>query len=236
MATKPETDHRTRAAAARRAKMRERLIESAVLVFAEKGVDASVIDDVIATAGVSRGTFYNYFRSNQELLSAAGDQLGDELVEIIEHKVSTLPDPAERLATGIRLFIETARRYPLLGRFTARAGLESGGPGNLIYDYLPVHIRQGIAQGRFINMPMTVALDLIRGTAVITVYRLSIGNGDETDADESVAAILRGLGLSPADAQELVKRDLPELVVSNTGLLERSKKRAEEAGIELVKS
>ena len=49
-------DHRTRVAAEKRARMRRKLVESALLVFAEKGVDASVIEDVIAVAGVSRGT------------------------------------------------------------------------------------------------------------------------------------------------------------------------------------
>ena len=65
------TDHRPRVAAERRARMRRKLVESALLVFAEKGVDASVIEDVIAAAGVSRGTFYNYFCTNGELLAAA---------------------------------------------------------------------------------------------------------------------------------------------------------------------
>ncbi len=50
-------DHRPRVAAEKRARMRRKLIENALLVFAEKGVDASVIDDVIRTANVSRGTF-----------------------------------------------------------------------------------------------------------------------------------------------------------------------------------
>ena len=48
-------------AAERRARMRRTLVEAALLVFAEKGVDASVIDDVITAAGVSRGTFYKLF-------------------------------------------------------------------------------------------------------------------------------------------------------------------------------
>ena len=47
-------DHRPRVAAERRARMRRKLVESALLVFAEKGVDASVIEDVIAAATLGR--------------------------------------------------------------------------------------------------------------------------------------------------------------------------------------
>ena len=97
-------DHRTRVAAERRARMHRKLVESALLVFAEKGVDAPVIDDVIAAAGVSRGTFYNYFRTNGELLAAAIQELGNELVEHIEERVKAIPSPAERVFTGLRLY------------------------------------------------------------------------------------------------------------------------------------
>ncbi len=94
------TDHRPRVAAERRARMRRKLVESALLVFAEKGVDASVIEDVIAAAGVSRGTFYNYFRTNAELLVAAIDELGNEVVDLVELRVKAMPSPAARLFTG----------------------------------------------------------------------------------------------------------------------------------------
>ena len=99
-------DHRTRVAAERRARMHRKLVESALLVFAEKGVDAPVIDDVIAAAGVSRGTFYNYFRTNGELLAAAIQQLGNELVEHIEERVKAIPSPAVRVFTGLRLYMD----------------------------------------------------------------------------------------------------------------------------------
>ena len=48
------SQHRSRVGAERRHRTRVRLIESALEVFAAKGVDATVIEDVIASAGVSR--------------------------------------------------------------------------------------------------------------------------------------------------------------------------------------
>lgn len=44
-------DHRVRVAAERRARMKRRLIESALLVFAEKGFDAADIKDVAVLLG-----------------------------------------------------------------------------------------------------------------------------------------------------------------------------------------
>lgn len=222
-----ESDHRSRTGLARRTRTRERLIESAVLVFAEKGLDASVIVEVSETAGVSRGTFYNYFQSDQELLIAAGNQLGNELIDIIEQNVADIPDPAELLATGVRLFIETARQYPLLGKFMTKAGLDATGPGNLVKQYLPIHLSKGMGQGRFVEIPMVVALDLIRGTALMSVFRSGVGEGYP---EETVASMLRGLGVSVGEAQSLAKKPLPDLKVGTDSLLERSAMRAASEG------
>ncbi|HME85648.1 MAG TPA: TetR/AcrR family transcriptional regulator [Roseiarcus sp.] len=101
-----------------------------------------MIDDVIAAAGVSRGTFYNYFRTNAELLVAAIEELGNELVDMIESRVEASPSPAERLFTGFRLYLEAARRFPLFARFIARVGPQAIGPDNLVYKYIPIHIAQ----------------------------------------------------------------------------------------------
>ena len=143
-------DHRTRVAAERRARMRRKLVESALLVFAEKGVDAPVIEDVIAAADVSRGTFYNYFRTNGELLAAAIQELGNELVEHIEQRVKTIPSPAERVFTGLRLYLDAARRFPLFARFVGRVGPEAIGTGSRVQDYIPIHLAEAV-KGRRIR-------------------------------------------------------------------------------------
>ena len=41
-------------------------------MLGRRSADASIIDELTALAGVSRGTFYNYFRTNDELLAAYG--------------------------------------------------------------------------------------------------------------------------------------------------------------------
>jgi hypothetical protein len=53
--SQPVENYQTRVGALRREKTRNRLIESALGVFAEKGPDAPLIDDFIAAAGVARG-------------------------------------------------------------------------------------------------------------------------------------------------------------------------------------
>ena len=218
-------DHRTRVAAERRARMRRTLVEAALLVFAEKGVDASVIEDVITAAGVSRGTFYNYFRTNAELLIAANEELGNELVRHIEERVAPFPTPAARLATGIRLYFDVARRFPLLALFLARVGPQAAGPSNLLYTYLPVHLAAGMKCGEFVGMSTLAALDIIVGSGLLIVTRISAGEADDKYLHASLLGLMRSLGYPPERAEALVATALPSLDFSEDSLLVRTHRR-----------
>lgn len=218
----PTVDHRPRVAAERRERMRQRLVESAMLVFAEKGIGASVIQDVVLAAKVSQGTFYNYFRTNEELLIGIGEELNNELMSLIEAEVSQLDDPAQRMATGLRLYLHTARSFPLFARFVSTAGLNGVGPNSMIYEFLPPHIEKGIARGVFANLPIDVALDLIAGTSMAAIVRIVADATRPEYPEQIVATILRGLGLTAGEASHRVATPLPLLQPTADSLLVRS--------------
>ena len=197
-------DHRTRVAAERRARMHRKLVESALLVFAEKGVDASVIEDVIAAADVSRGTFYNYFRTNGELLAAAIQELGNELVEHIEERVKSIPSPAARVFTGLRLYMDAARRFPLFARFVARIGPQAVGPENLVNAYIPVHIAEAVERGEFVDAPVRILLDIVVAVGVMIVARIAAGAADDAYVSAMLLALARTLGFDLARAEGLL--------------------------------
>jgi TetR/AcrR family transcriptional regulator, cholesterol catabolism regulator len=50
---------------------RDQLIDTALAVFAEKGVHAATVKDLSAAAGVATGLLYHYFHSKDDLLYAA---------------------------------------------------------------------------------------------------------------------------------------------------------------------
>lgn len=219
------TDHRIRVAAEKRERMRQRLVESAMFVFAEKGVDASVIDDVLVAAEVSRGTFYHYFRTNAELLAATSEELGNELLSAIENRIDGFDDPATRTAHGLRLYFHTARRYPLMAKFLSRTGFNVDSPGNRFYDYWPRHFEQGIQGGQFRPMHLETALALIGGTALMALLRMSGGHIESDFPEQVVGAILRGLGVNESKISVLVALEIDSLSIPADSLLERSHAR-----------
>ena len=50
---------------------RERIVERAAELFAERGVAATSLDEVLAAAGAGKSQLYHYFRGRDELVAAA---------------------------------------------------------------------------------------------------------------------------------------------------------------------
>ena len=50
---------------------RERIVERAAELFAERGVAATSLDEVLAAAGAGKGQLHHYFRGRDELVAAA---------------------------------------------------------------------------------------------------------------------------------------------------------------------
>jgi len=224
-ASKPN-DHRPRVGAERRERMRRRLVESAMIVFAEKGVGASIIPDVVAAAEVSQGSFYNYFRTNEDLLAAVSDELSGEMVQLIEPVVGDIADPPLRVATGMRCYLHLARSHRLLARFLAAAGLRLVATQSATFRYLPADLEEGQKRGDFADVPLDVVLDLIAGAGLVCIDRMARRRTPKDYPEKIVAGILRTLGMSVADAERVTAPPLPKLAPVADSLLARAQARA----------
>jgi AcrR family transcriptional regulator len=222
---KPE-DHRTRVGADRREKMRMRLIESAMLVFARRGAEGSVIDEVINTAEVSRGTFYNYFSTNEELLCAVAEEVGNQLLQIVDPVVRTIDDPAGRVACGIRLSLMVAQAYPHLAAFLGRVGPPALGAQSLATEYLPRDLKVGMDSGRFAMMHPRLGFDLITGPILAAFHTILTVKVPASYPQDMAEAVLLSLGVAKAAAHRLANLPLGPPVLSPDSLLARAEVRA----------
>jgi AcrR family transcriptional regulator len=73
---------------ARGQRTRARLLEAGATVFGRKGYHAARVDDVVAAARSSHGTFYLYFASKEDLF----DQLVAEVASELDALATELPD------------------------------------------------------------------------------------------------------------------------------------------------
>jgi AcrR family transcriptional regulator len=202
--------YQARVGALRRERTRNRLIESALGVFAQKGPDAPVIDDFIAAAGVARGTFYNYFRTTGELLAAVAGDTSDEVLGVIDPVVQEAKDPAQRVVIGSRLYMQMAAHYPLWGAFITRVGTKRGSRGRLLDEYLTRDLQLAIDQGRFMLIDVVVARDIALGAIMYGIETLLSGQGPADYAEQSMQALLQAFGVEAAEARTLAYAEIAE--------------------------
>ena len=68
---------------------RERIVERAADLFAERGIAGTSLDEVLAAAKAGKGQFYHYFRSRDELAAAA---VGHRCAQVVAGLTEALGD------------------------------------------------------------------------------------------------------------------------------------------------
>lgn len=202
---RPAVDHRTRVGQRRRARTRRHIVGTALAVFAAKGPDAPVIDDFIRAAGVARGTFYNHFRSTQELLDAATRMLEDNVMRATLSAIGDIDDPVERLALGVRLWLDWSRSDAIGCAFVVRSRFR----GPLVERQVAADLRDGLAAGQLAFPSVEAARDLLVGTILEAMRRLMTSRVPGTFTDDVARAILQGIGVSKRGIARLMAVPLP---------------------------
>src|SRR5512133_1715893 len=76
----------------RQAEVRERLIRSALRLFAERGFVATTVEDITNLADVGKGTFFNYFPSKEHVFAARARGQAEKVERFVaEARASTEP-------------------------------------------------------------------------------------------------------------------------------------------------
>jgi AcrR family transcriptional regulator len=97
---------------------RERLLEAAVRVVAEKGYGAMTIGDLTKQAGVSRTTFYELYEDKEACFLAAYDNAVEMLVRRVIKAYESKGAWPDRAAAGLSALLETLAEEPDLARLS----------------------------------------------------------------------------------------------------------------------
>lgn len=204
-------DHRVRTGAARREKTRQKLLSTAVSVFAEKGVDAPSIDEFIAAAGVSRGTFYNHFKTTRELLDAVTAEVSDEVIATIEGTVAGIDNPVQRVACGCAMYMQVAVDHPAWGAFITRTGMRGTASGQLVDVYLPRDLELARDQGLASFPSVRAARDALLGSLRQGIESVLSGAAPQEHLRDTLGIALRGIGVPKGQISRLMAVPLAEI-------------------------
>lgn len=80
---------------------KRKIVDCAMGLFAKHGYDNVSIDDIAKLANSSKGSFYNYFRSKDELFVFYRQALDSKCVDFFDNLMN---DPAYRIHNGLQKF------------------------------------------------------------------------------------------------------------------------------------
>lgn len=95
---------------------RQRLLEAAEQVFAEKGYHGAVVDDIIRASDSSKGGFYFHFPNKQGIFLALIDALVPKLASAVDRAIAGESDPITQMDAALRTVLETFSRHRRLSK------------------------------------------------------------------------------------------------------------------------
>lgn len=194
----------------KRERTRAQLVQAAVEVIAEKGVDANSVTEIANRAGVANGTFYRHFKDRQEIIDVAIFEVASGVAERVESAWGTISEPAERAVRNTRTMMELI----LVDRIWARALLNCYEVTPKLKEYFaePMGrtLQDGIDTGVFHARCTTLEIEQVIALVMATVrHLLSPEPKQEPEADtidNSLEVFLRMLGVSVNEARELTAK------------------------------
>ena len=213
----------------KRKRTRNTLLEAALRVFAAKGLDAPIAD-FIAEAGVSRGTFYNYFDTREDIMAAVAADLANYINKQTTPLCERAQDLLEPVAISARFFVRLSGEDRVRAAVMARM-LQLIGPLTVeMRKVARARIQRAVDAGLVDLDSVSAAVDLGMGMMGVAIQH-NLSRSRNRYSPELVATmILQALGCSPAISREIAHRPLPSLdQAPNPALLPR-KSREKRAG------
>ena len=181
-------------------------MQAARALLSNRAVEAITVEDVTNRALVAKGTFYVHFQNLDDLRAAVAEELTCEFQELLRPHRAVITDPVERIATGCTAFIAQALRDPAWGGLTARGIWAFPQVAKAVHARLSEDLRQAIEQGRLATISAEVGFDIVVGVVLQAMRSASERQLSSQDVPTIASAVLRALGLTAEEADQIVRR------------------------------
>jgi AcrR family transcriptional regulator len=184
--------------------MREKVLAAAELL-ADRGLDATKMEDIAAATGVPKATLYYYFEGKEDILAFLFNEILDEVGRAVDEAFRTGGTAAERLRAAIVAHLRVFEDFPAasralqfdLGRaariphIDERVEAAFRGPVRRL-------LEEGAADGslRAVARPRLVAIAVLGAVTTVGINALTLGpsRSAEEIADDVIDVVLHGVG------------------------------------------
>lgn len=209
----------------RRTNTREALLVAARTLLAGRTTDGFTVDDIVQTAGVAKGSFYNHFSDKEELTNEVSRLIRNKEEAEIEAANRDVIDPAAKIARGMAVYARFALTSPEEARIMTLAHVDALSVKSSLNAGLVRDLVEGLRTGKFVIPSIETGALLVIGQTAVLLSRLKSGiqPGDVGAlAQQCIGLTLLGLGLEykmahliSAQAIEDILRDAGTSVAVN---------------------
>ncbi len=205
----PAEDHRVRVGRERRARTRNRLLDTILATYqGDHQRGPAVLGDVLAAADVSKAAFYKHFVSLEAAVADLGERLADEMAVAIVDNFAHVTRPRDRLAMGFQLFLARAAGDPRWTSFVTHGNYLN--PAHKLVVEVRHDFVAGIDNGDYRIDDVDAAVHLTIGAMVEGMRHVAAATPasapGQTYAETLTVMTLQGVGVAAATARTIARR------------------------------
>lgn len=187
-------------------KRKQELLKIAYRLFVEKGYDNTSIDEIIAEAGIAKGTYYYYFPSKEATLEAVTDMMICEEVERAKAAIAGMSSIPEKMVAVIYSLRPDKEEESIANAVTAPENIILHEKLNkkLIAEAVPILsgiVREGVKQGVF---NCEYIEERMRMILIMSSHMFDEGDYTENDVLVFIDTVEKALG-AKAGVMDFVK-------------------------------
>ena len=161
-------------------KTKRKIFETSMKLFAEKGYDATSVEEITATVGVAKGTLYYHFSSKEEIFNFLVEEGVKLLKNSISIKTEKLENNIDKLRAIILIQIKVLVKYEsfmtiILSQIWGNDG-RSQMCRKYVFEYIQMVeeiVKEGIEKGEIIEVDSNVIASGIFGfTCSSLIYKM----------------------------------------------------------------
>ena len=193
---------RAASAEQRRSRTRMKLLEAAARVIAEQGLETASVEDLVAAAGVARGTFYNYFPTIDDLVEALSRHLIGTMEGALEAIRRSPAPPPVRMAGLAHCVLRASQSDPAFAWVVLRLIGSRARRQPALEILFDAFFAEAVAQGQFRTCGGAAARALAFGAVRMALRDITSGDAPPAHGGEVVSLMLCAFGLPPGEADE----------------------------------
>ena len=203
-------------------KTKRKIFETSMKLFAEKGYDATSIEEITANVGVAKGTLYYHFTSKEEIFNFLIEEGIKLLQNSIDIKTAKLTNYIDKLKAIVLIEIKVVVKYEnlitiLLSQFWGKEARHQRCKQQ-VYNYIGKIeniVKEGIEKGEIKQgNPEVIASEIYGLISSVLVYKLR--QEEQLDVmrlyHEFEGTVINGLKIEKKDEEKMKFTDLKDML------------------------